>query len=131
MTRYVTGPHVAIRLARDETVIRREHQILAPAPPRSQLLSLRYQPVRRGEMTRKDAERQLSYLRGPRMRLPGDRVRQNAAWKAAVLPGWPDTVDAGHTALTQLHASALITPGPHLAHAAQDLVTAAPIQAPY
>ena len=52
MTRYVIGPDVAIRLAHDQAVIRGDHQILAPALLRSQVLSLLYQAVRRGEMTR-------------------------------------------------------------------------------
>jgi predicted nucleic acid-binding protein len=129
MTRYVITPDVAIRLARDEAVIPREHQILAPALLRSQVLSLLYQSVRRGEMTRKDAERHLNYLRGLRMRLLGDRVLQNVAWKTAGLLGWPDTLDAEYVALTQLHADALITLDRHLAHAVQDLVTVAPIEA--
>lgn len=131
MTRYVITPDAAIRLARDEAVIRREHQILAPALLRSQVLSLLYQAVRRGEMTRKDAERHLNYLRGLRMRLLGDRVLQNVAWKAAGLLGWPDTFDAEYVALTQLHADALITLDAHLAHAVRDLVTVAPIEALY
>jgi hypothetical protein len=63
MTRYVIGPDVAVRLAREEAVIRGEHQLLAPALLRSQVLSLLYQAVRRGEMTRKEAERQLEYVR--------------------------------------------------------------------
>jgi predicted nucleic acid-binding protein len=129
MTRYVIGPDVAIRLARDQAVIPGGHQILAPALLRSQVLSLAYQAVRRGEMSRKDAERQLEYARGLRIRLPGDRVLQNLAWKAAVLPGWPGTVDAGYVALTQLHADALITLDRQLADAAKDLVTVAPIEA--
>src|SRR6266581_4609285 len=74
MTRYVIGPDVAIRLAQDQAVIRGGHQILAPALLRSQLLSLLYQAARRGEMTRKEAERQLEYARGLRIRLLGDRV---------------------------------------------------------
>ena len=45
MTRYVIGPGVAIRLANDQTVISDGHQILAPTPLRSQLLSLLYQAV--------------------------------------------------------------------------------------
>ncbi len=98
MTRYVIGPDVAIRLARDQAVIRAGHQILAPALLRSQVLSLLYQAVRRGEMTRKDAERHLEYVRGLRIRLLGDRVLQNVAWKAAVLLGWPDTFDAEYVA---------------------------------
>lgn len=131
MTRYVIGPDVAIRLARDQAVIRGGHQVLAPALLRSQVLSLLYQAVRRGEMTRKDAERQLEYVRGLRIRLLGDRVLQNVAWKAAVLLGWPDTFDAEYVALTQLHADALITLDRHLADAVKDLVTIAPIEALY
>jgi predicted nucleic acid-binding protein len=129
MTRYVTGPDAAIRLAADQAVIRGGHQILAPALLRSQVLSLLYQAVRRGEVTRKEAERQLEYVRGLRIRLPGDRVLQNVAWKAAGLLGWPGTFDAGYVALTQLHADALITLDRHLAGAAKDLVTVAPTEA--
>ena len=71
MTRYVIGPDVAIRLARDQAVIRGGDQILAPALLRSQVLSLLYQAVRRGEMTRKEAEQQLeSYERLGYGRLP-------------------------------------------------------------
>jgi hypothetical protein len=43
------------------------------------VLSLLYQAVRRGEMTRKEAERQLECVRGLRIRLLGDRVLQNVA----------------------------------------------------
>ena len=131
MTRYVIGPDVAIRLAQDEAVIRGDHQLLAPALLRSQMLSLLYQAVRRGEMTRKDAERQLNYVRGLRIRLLGDRVLQNVAWKAAVLLEWPDTFDAEYVALTQLHADALITLNQRLAQEVKGLVTVAPIDALY
>jgi len=129
MARYVIGPDVAIRLAADQAVIGAGHQILAPALLRSQVLSLLYQAVRRGEMTSKEAERQLEYARGLRIRLPGDRVLQNVAWKTAVLLGWPGTFDAGYVALTQLHADALITLDRQLAGAAKDLVTVAPLEA--
>jgi hypothetical protein len=63
--------------------------------------------------------------------LLGDRVLQNAAWKAAALLGWPDTFDAEYVALTQLHADALITLDLQLAHAVKDLETVAPIEALY
>jgi predicted nucleic acid-binding protein len=129
MTRYVIGPDVAIQLAHDEAVIRDEHQILAPALLRSQLLSLLYQAVHRGDLTRKDAEQRLSYVRGLRMRLLGDRVLQNVAWTVADQLGWPDTLDAEYVALTQLQADALITLDRQLAHAVKDLVTVAPIEA--
>ncbi|SRR6266568_5033749 len=129
MTRYVIGPDVAVHLAHDEAVIRGEHQLLAPTLLRSQMLSLLYQAVHRGEMTRKDAGRRLSYMRGLRIRLLGDRVLQNVAWKVADQLGWSDTFDAEYVALTQLQADALITLDRQLAHAVKDLVTVAPVEA--
>ena len=129
MTRYVIGADVAMQLAHDEAAIRGEHQILAPTLLRSQLLSLLYQAVRRGEMEKREAERRLNYIRGLRIRLLGDRVLQNVAWKIASQLGWPDTFDAEYVALTQLQADAFITLDRQLAHAVQDLVTVAPIEA--
>ena len=131
MSRYVIGPDVAMRLAQDQTVIRDDHQILAPTLLRSQLLSLLYQAVRRGDMTRKGAEQQLDYVRGLRIRLLGDRVLQNVAWKAAILLGWPDTFDAEYVALTQLQADALITLDQRLAEEVKSLVTVADIDELY
>ena len=129
MTRYVIGPDVAIRLARDEAVIRAEHQVLAPTLLRSQLLSLLYQAVNRGEMAKQDAERQLNYVRRLRIRLLGDRVLQQVAWRVAGQLGWPDTFDAEYVALTQLQADALITLDQQLARAVRHLVTVAPVEA--
>ena len=129
MTRYVIGPEVTIRLANDQTVIRDGQQILAPTLLRSQLLSLLYQAVNRGEMTKQGADQRLNYVRGLRIRLLGDRVLQNAAWKVAEQLGWSDTFDAEYVALTQLQADALITLDGQLAHAVKDLVSVAPIEA--
>jgi predicted nucleic acid-binding protein len=129
MTKYVIGPEVAIYLAHNEAVIHGEHQLLAPTLLRSQLLSLLYQAVRRDEMTKKDAARQLDYVRGLRIRLLGDRVLQNVAWKVADQFGWPDTFHAEYVALTQLQADALITLDRQLANAVKDLVTVAPLEA--
>jgi predicted nucleic acid-binding protein len=128
MTRYAIVPDVAIRLAHDEVVIRGGHQILAPSLLRSQVLSLPYQAARRGDVIRRDAQRQLSYVRGLRIRVLGDRVLQDVAWKAV---GWLDIFDAEYVALTQLHADALITLDRHLADAVKDLVTVGPIKALY
>jgi predicted nucleic acid-binding protein len=129
MTKYVIGPEVAICLARDETAIRGDHQILAPTLLRSQLLSLLYQAVHRGEMSKKDARRQLDYVRGLGIRLLGDRVLQRVAWELADQLGWPDTFAAEYVALTRLQADALVTLDRQLAGAVQDLVTVAPIEA--
>lgn len=127
MTRYVIGPDVALRLARDQAVLGGDHQLLAPSLLRSQLLSQLYQAVRRGELTEQDARRQLDFVRGLRVRLLGDRVLQQAAWQVAGQLGWPDTFDAEYVALTRLQADAFITLDQRLARAARDLVTVAPI----
>jgi predicted nucleic acid-binding protein len=129
MTKYVIGPDVAVRLAHDRAVIGAGHQILAPTLLRSQTLSLLYQEVHRGEMTKKEAERRLDYLRGLRIRLLGDRVLQAVAWRVADQLGWPDTLVAEYVALTELQADALITLDGQLARAVQKLVTVAPIDA--
>jgi predicted nucleic acid-binding protein len=129
MTRYVIGPDVAIRLAGEEAVIPDGHHMLAPALLRSQVLSLLYQAVHRGEMTKEDAERHLFYAQGMRIRLHEDYLLQNAAWTVADQLGWSDTFDAEYVALTQLEADALITFDRQLADAVKDLVTVAPIEA--
>src|SRR6478672_1509110 len=67
MTRYVIGPDVALRLARDRAVVREEHELLAPTLIRSQLLSLLHQAVGRGEMTKREAEQRLTYVRELRL----------------------------------------------------------------
>ena len=103
--------------------------MLAPALLRSQMLSLLYQAVHRGEITKEDAERRLFYARGMRIRLHEDHELQNAAWNVADQLGWPDTYDAEYVALTQLQADALITLDRQLADAVKDLVTVAPIEA--
>ena len=129
MTRYVIGADVAVRLANEHAAIRDEHQILAPTLLRSQLLSLLYQAVQRGEMTKKDAERRLDYVRALRIRLLGDRVLQSVAWQLADQLEWSDTFDAEYVALARLQADALITLDGQLAHAVKDLVAVAPIEA--
>ena len=103
--------------------------MMAPALLRSQMLSLLYQAVRRGEMTKEDAGRRLFYARGMRIRLLEDHDLQNVAWQVADQFGWSDTFDAEYVALTQLEADALITLDRQLADAVKDLVTVAPIEA--
>jgi predicted nucleic acid-binding protein len=129
VTRFVITPDVAVVLARDQVVISEAHQVLAPTLLRSQLLSLLYQAVLRGEMTSKDADQRLDYVRGLRMRLLGDRVLQSVAWKIADELGWPNTLDAEYVALTRLQADALITLDERLAGAVKGVVTVAPVEA--
>jgi predicted nucleic acid-binding protein len=128
MAKYVIAPDVALRLAQEDAIIAGEHELLAPALLRSQLLSLLYRAFRQGEITKRDADRHLAYVRGLRIRLLGDRVLQNVAWKIADRLGWPDTYDAEYIALTQLQADAFITLDEELASAVKDLVVLAPFE---
>ena len=125
MTRFVIAPDVALYLARSGAAIADEHLLVAPTLLRSQVLSLLYQSVRRGEVTQADADRQLDYLRGFRIRLLGDRVLQRAAWRLAEQLGWEDTLDAEYVALAQLQADAFVTLDTSLAATVQELVTIA------
>ena len=129
MTRFVIGPDVALRLASDEATIPGEHELLAPTLLRSQVLSSLYQEVQRGDLAKADADRRLTYVRGLQMRLLGDRVLQNVAWKLAQQLGWSDTFDAEYVALTQLQADAFVTLDRRLARAASAIVTVATIEA--
>ncbi|TCN43909.1 putative nucleic acid-binding protein [Kribbella orskensis] len=128
MTRYVIGPDVALRLAGDEAVIAPEHQLLAPTLLRSQMLSALYKAVRDGELTKKEADRRLTYVRALRLRLLGDRVLQSVAFKIADQLGWADTYDAEYVALTQLQADAFITLDAELSRAVKGVVPVAPIE---
>lgn len=127
VTRYVITPDVAIRLAREEAVIREEHELLAPTLLRSQVLSLLFRTVHRGELSASEAETAVGYVRGLHLRLLGDRVLQSVAWDVADQLGWPDTYDAEYVALTRLQADALVTLDERLAQAAKRLVPVAPI----
>jgi predicted nucleic acid-binding protein len=129
MAKYVVGPNVVHRLAQERAVIPAEHQLLAPTLLRSQLLALLYRAVRHEEITKQEADGQLNYIRGLRIRLLGDRVLQNVAWKIADQLGWPDTLDAEYVALTQLQADALITLDEAFAAAVKGVVTVAPFEA--
>jgi predicted nucleic acid-binding protein len=129
MTKFVITPDVALAIARGEVAVAGEHQLVAPALIRSQVLSRLYEVVRRGEVATADAERQLDVIRGLRMRLLGDRVLQRVAWRLADQLGWPDTFDAEYVALTQLQADALVTLDPKMADAVKGLVTVAPVTA--
>lgn len=128
MARYVICPDVAIELARRRATIRDGKRLLAPALLRSQLLTLLYQAVRRGELAEREAARHLDYVRGLGLRLLGDRVLQGLAWRIAGEQGWTDTYLAEYVALTRLQADALITLDATTAAAARSLVDLAPVE---
>ncbi len=129
MPKYVISPDVGLHLAEHESVIGDEYQLLAPTLFRSQTLSMLYRTVRKGEITKKEADRRLTYVRALRIRLLGDRSMQQVAWRIANQLGLPDTLDAEYLALTQLQADALVTLDAELARTAKGVVPTASVKA--
>lgn len=127
MGSYVLASDAAILLAEKRFAVSNAHELLAPSLLRSQVLSRLYRATLAGELTKERADQHLAYIRALRMRLLGDRVLHNVAWKLAEQHGWPDTMDAEYVALTQLHGDALITHDRKLAKTVKGLVEVAPI----
>ncbi|WP_431277619.1 type II toxin-antitoxin system VapC family toxin [Leifsonia poae] len=129
MTKYVIDAAAALVLAADVREPANEHELLAPTLLRSQVLSLLHAAVSRGEITKEVADDRLDRIGGMRIRMLGDRVLRNNAWKVADRFGWADTYDAEYVALTVLQAEALITLDLDLARAVEGFVRTAPIDA--
>jgi predicted nucleic acid-binding protein len=125
MTRYVIGPDVALALAQQQAVVPPRHRLLAPTLLRSQVLAQLFAQVRQGQLTRKDAERHLDYLRKLDIRLLGDRVLQRVAWQVAEQLDWEHTFVAEYVALTQLQADALVIRDAELARIVSTVVRVA------
>ncbi|MCC6316514.1 MAG: hypothetical protein IT361_02395 [Gemmatimonadaceae bacterium] len=128
MAKYVISLDVALTLAAQGAAVPARHSLLAPTLLRSQVLAHLYGEVRRGSLTRKEADRRLDYLRALRIRLLGDRVLQRVAWDIADGLGWSDTLAAEYIALTRLQADALVTKDASLARAARKVVAVAPMK---
>ncbi len=128
MTKYVVGPDVALRLAKQGAEIRLDVELLAPTLMRSELLNLLFQLVRAKKISKAEADEHLDYVRRLRIRLLGDRVLQAKAWQVAEVLGWPDTFEPEYIALTQLQADALVTTDSKVAAAAKRFVSVVPIK---
>lgn len=129
VTRYVIAPDVALQLAAQGLKPPARHRLLAPTLLRSQVLAELYARVRRGELDRRAAARQLDHLRALRLRLLGDRVLQGTAWQIAEQLGWADTFVAEYLALTRLQADAFVTLDAALAAVAAAVVPVATLEA--
>jgi predicted nucleic acid-binding protein len=127
MARYVIGPDVALLLAEQRARPASHHRLLAPTLLRSQVLACPYCEVKAGTLERKEAVQRLDHLRALQIRLLGDRVLQDLAWKLAAELGWADTFVAEYLALTRLQADALVTRDPELVRVAGRVVSVAPI----
>ena len=128
MTRFVIGPDAALFLAEHRTKVPAHHRLLAPTLLRSQVLAQLYGEVNSGALPRREANSRLDYIRGLKIRLLGDRVLQQVAWKFADELGWTDTFVAEYLALTNLQADALVTRDLDLARVASRVVTIATVE---
>ncbi len=109
MTRFVIDHSAALELARLNAVLPAHHRLAAPTLLQSHVLAHLYAAVRSGALERREAHRQLRYVRKLKMRRLGDHVLQDHAWRIADQFGWPDTYTAEYIALTRLQADAFIT----------------------
>jgi len=128
MTRYAIDALTAIRLVREGITVSDEHQLVAPNLLRSEVLSLLYRDVRRGELSDTDARAILDGITTMRIRLLGDRVSRATAWRVAAQLDWDDTARAEYVAVALLQADAFITEDSELAREVASVVTLAPFE---
>jgi predicted nucleic acid-binding protein len=129
MARYVIDAPTLLHVVAEEVAVSAEHQLVAPNLIRSQALSLLLASVRAGEITEQVALQRHQRLTELKMRLLGDRVSRQTAWKLAREHGWETTFDAEYLAVTRLQADALVTIDPAMAALATDVVPLAPLAA--
>ncbi|MGW4946581.1 hypothetical protein ACWEOZ_33920 [Actinoplanes sp. NPDC004185] len=129
MTRYTIDAPTAIRLVRDGVPVAADHQLVAPNVLRSQALSLLYRQTRQGEIAAADARALLDGITTMKIRLLGDRVSRQTAWRVAEQLGWDDTVAAEYVAVAQLQADAFVTLDEELARQVEGVVPLAPFEA--
>jgi len=129
MTRFAIDAPTAVRLARENVTVPAEHQLVAPTLLRSEVLSMLYRDVRRGELDPQEARALLDRVTTTRMRLLGDRVSRATAWRIADQLDWADTTRAEYVAVAQLQADFFVTADDELATVVADLVALAPFDA--
>ena len=128
MARYVIDAPTLLHLLDRNLRVDPNHQLVAPNTIRSEALQLLLDDVRRGIRTEKAALETHERLTGLKMRLLGDRVARNLAWRIALQNDWETLRDAEYLAIVGLQADALVTIDPDLAAKAKDIVAVAPLQ---
>jgi hypothetical protein len=123
MTRFGIDALTAIRLAEEGLAVAAQHSLVTPSLMRSEALGILYRSVRAGEREEKAALAILRTIAGMPMRVLGDRVSRQTAWRIAVDLGLDDPSPAEYLAVTRLQADALVALDPWLA--ATDVVPTA------
>lgn len=127
MTRFVVDADVVLHLLQEDVTVSDEHQLLAPALIRSEVLATLYSAARSGEMSEADALELNERFSKMKMRLLGDAVLRRVAWKLAAQLDWESTYPAEYVALTQLQADAYVTRDEQLARTLDGVVETAGI----
>lgn len=127
MTRFVVDADVVLHLLQEDVTVSDEHQLLAPALIRSEVLATLYSAARSGEMSEADALELNERFSKMKMRLLGDAVLRRVAWKLAAQLDWESTYPAEYVALTQLQADAYVTRDEQLARSLDGVVETAGI----
>jgi len=127
MTRFVVDCGVVLQLANEGYEVPPQHELLAPTLLRSQTLSALHEAVHAGELETEAASERLARIQAIKIRLLGDAVLRNVAWKLADELGWAETYDAEYLALTRLQADAFVTLNKELRQRAAEVVPTAAI----
>jgi predicted nucleic acid-binding protein len=127
MARYVIDAPTLLHLVDAELTVDPGHQLVAPNSIRSEALELLLREVRAGRRAEAAALAAHQRMTEIKLRLLGDRMSRQTAWKIARERDWDRLRDAEYLAVTRLQADALVTVDPALAAAARDVVPLAPL----
>jgi predicted nucleic acid-binding protein len=128
VARYVIDAATLVHLVTEELRVDPQHQLVAPNSIRSEALELLLGDVTDGRRTDKQALAVHKQLTELKMRLLGDRVSRDTAWRIARAHGWTTLRDAEYLAIAKLQADALITVDPALAAKAAGVVPLAALE---
>jgi predicted nucleic acid-binding protein len=127
MARYVIDAPTLLHLVDAGLAVDPGHRLVAPNSIRSEALELLLREVRAGRRAEAAALAAHQRMTEIKLRLLGDRMSRQTAWKIARERDWDRLRDAEYLAVTRLQADALVTVDPALAAAARDVVPLAPL----
>jgi predicted nucleic acid-binding protein len=122
VVRFVIDPATLLKVARSSSPINPANQLVAPNSIRSEALDLLLADVREGRISDDTARALLEKITEVKIRLLGDRVSRQSAWKLAVEHDWATIHDAEYLAVAKLQADALIASDPTLAERAVGII---------
>ena len=127
MARYVIDAPTLLYLVDAGLTVDPGHQLVAPNSIRSEALELLLRDVRAGQRTEAAAMKAHRQMTEIKIRLLGDRMSRQTAWRVAREHDWDTLRDAEYLAVTRLQADALVTVDPELAAVARDSVPLAAV----